>query len=470
MSEQIPRRKEQVLREKILNQGYLDFSGKSVVKVVREYRAKYEAIGQILEANPGILDIAHRDFIRVLSTSEYGRAGYTSEQLLRSIIVMFIEAKGYRDTVIVVENSEFLRSFVKLGNKEMMDHTFLCKAFTALSEETWKAINGALSRYAKKKEKITSEKIRLDTTAYETNIHYPTDSLLLWDSYRTVARLMKGSADELREVGLMHRFHTKKVKRLSLYIGRNSDKKDKRVQGKIKSTYRKLIDRVKWAVSVGEVAEQLLSLRGDIKAKAVEAELKRYLPIAKKITSQAERRVINGEQVPSAEKVFSLFEDHTELIKRGKAGKPIEFGHKVLLVETGEKFIIHYETMPKQKADKELIQESLKAHRKVFGCRPEVLAGDKGFYESREQISKLSEKIETVSICKKGRRTAEEAERESTEEFKAGQRFRAGIEGTISALKRAYKLGRCLFKGFKNFASSVGCSVFCHNLVMLART
>jgi len=439
------------------------------VKVVREYWAKYEAMGRILEANPGILDIAHRDFDKSLSQSEYGRGGYTSEQILRSIVVMFIEEKSYRDTVILVENSEFLRNFIKLGNKEMMDFTFLCKAFTALSEETWKSVNRALSKYAKKKEKITTEKLRLDTTAYETNIHYPTDSSLLWDSYRTSARLMKDAADEIRHIGLTHRVHTKKVRQLALYISRNGGKKEKGAQQKIKSIYRKLIERVKWIVSVGEVAEKLLSA-GNLKAMAIAAELKHYLPIEQKIISQAERRVMMGEQVPSAEKVYSLFEEHTELIKRGKAGKPIEFGHKVLLAETGEKFIIHYETMPKQKADTELIKESLSIHAKVFGSGPAVLAGDKGFYESREQIRNLSKNIETVSICKKGRRTAEEDRRENTEEFKDGQRFRAGIEGTISVLKRAFKLSRCFFKGFKNFASSVGCAVFCHNLMMLART
>jgi IS5 family transposase len=426
-------------------------------------------MGRILEANPGILDIAHRDFDKSLSQSEYGRGGYTSEQILRSIVVMFIEEKSYRDTVILVENSEFLRNFIKLGNKEMMDFTFLCKAFTALSEETWKSVNRALSKYAKKKEKITTEKLRLDTTAYETNIHYPTDSSLLWDSYRTSARLMKDAADEIRHIGLTHRVHTKKVRQLALYISRNGGKKEKGAQQKIKSIYRKLIERVKWIVSVGEVAEKLLSA-GNLKAMAIAAELKHYLPIEQKIISQAERRVMMGEQVPSAEKVYSLFEEHTELIKRGKAGKPIEFGHKVLLAETGEKFIIHYETMPKQKADTELIKESLSIHAKVFGSGPAVLAGDKGFYESREQIRNLSKNIETVSICKKGRRTAEEDRRENTEEFKDGQRFRAGIEGTISVLKRAFKLSRCFFKGFKNFASSVGCAVFCHNLMMLART
>ena len=457
------------MRNKTIDQEYLDFSMKSTLKVVQEYRAKYDGIGLTLEVNPKILDIAHRDFCKVLSQSEYGRGGYTSEQILRSIIVMFIEERSYRDAVILVENSEFLRNFIKLGNKVMMDFTFLCKAFTALSEETWKTINESLSGYAKKEEKITAEKLRLDTTAYETNIHYPTDSSLLWDSYRISARLMKEARDEMKQIGLTHRFHTKKVRKLALYISRNSGKKEKGVQQKLKSTYRNLIERVKWIVTVGEIAEKLLS-GGTLKAMAVAAELKHYLPIEKKIISQAERRVIMGEQVPSAEKVYSLFEEHTELIKRGKAGKPIEFGHKVLLAETGEKFILHYETMPKQKADKELIKDSLTVHDKVFGNGPVVLAGDKGFYESREQIRNLADKIETVSICKKGRRTTEEDKRESTEEFKSGQRFRAGIEGTISVLKRAFKLSKCFFKGFKNFASSVGCAVFCHNLVMLART
>lgn len=451
-----------------MKQEYLDFSNKSTLKVVREYRAKYDGIGLTLEANPKILDIAHEDFSKFLSKSEYGRRGFTSEQILRSIIVMFIEEKSYRDAVIMVENSEYLRNFIKLGNKTMMDFTFLCKAYSALSEDTWKTINEALSGYAKKEKKITAEKLRIDTTAYETNIHYPTDSSLLWDSYRTLARVMRNASDEMRSVGLVQRFHTKKIRKLALFISRNGDKKAKRVQQKLKSTYKQLIERVKWIVTVGEAAMRLLWRTLDLTGTV--AELKHYLPIIGKITGQAERRVLLGEQVPSGEKVYSLFEEHTELIKRGKARKPIEFGHKVLLAETGEKFIIHYETMPRQRADKELIQASLKTHAKVFRCRPEVLAGDKGFYESREQLENLAKKVETVSICKKGRRTEEEDHRESTEEFKAGQRFRAGIEGTISVLKRAFKLGRCFFKGFKNFASSVGCAVFCHNLVMLART
>ncbi len=158
-----------------------------------------------------------------------------------------------------------------------------------------------------------------------------------------------------------------------------------------------------------------------------------------------------------------------ELIKRGKAGKPVEFGHKVLLAETAEKYIFHYEAYPKKREDKELIEETLENHRRMFETNPEVLAADKGFYENMEQLKGLEQQIETVSICKKGRRNHEEKKRESTKEFKMGQRFRAGVEGTISVLKRAFKLNRCLYRGFKNYATSLGCAVFCHNLGLLTR-
>lgn len=464
---EIQPRKEQALREKTLEQAYLDFSRKSTVKVVQEYRRKYEAISEVLEVNPKILNVAHKDFSDGLSESEGGRKGYTSEQILRALIVMFIEGDSYRDVVVRIENSEFFQRFVKLGIMPMMDYSFLCKAYGVLTEETWKAMNEALSAYANKEDKITQEKVRVDSTVYETNIHYPTDSSLLYDSFRTLARLMKQAAEEMRMVGLTHRFHVKKVKKLAHFISRNSDKKGKMTQRKIKGNYRKLIDRVNWIAEAGHTAKILLA-EGGLKARAVAAELNHYVPIVEKIIAQAEGRVFRGEKVPSDEKVYSLFEEHTELLKRGKAGKPIEFGHKVLLAETGEKFILHYNALPKQQADKDLLDETIKAHRKIFGKGPEVLAADKGFYESREQIKKLSKKIKTVSICKKGRRTEEETERESTEGFKAGQRFRVGIEGTISVLKRAFKLKRCLFKGFKNYAASLGCAVFCHNLVLLA--
>ena len=453
------------MRTKSTKQQYFDFSRKSSIKVVNEYRKKYKILSQLLDKNSQLVSLVHQDLAKMLSQSKRGRKSeYTSEQLLRSLIVMFVEQDSYRKVVIHIENSEFLRDFVGLGIKPMMDYSFLNKAFGILSDRTWKIMNRVLAQYAKEQEKISSEKLRLDTTVYETNIHYPSDSSLLWDSFRTLARLLQQIQQELPQLALKHRFHVKKVKKLFLFITRNASSNNKGKKRKVKSTYRTLIERVNWVAEVAREALVVLHRTG------YEAELlAHYIPIVEKIIHQAEQRIFQGVMVAADEKVYSLFEEHTELLKRGKAGKPIEFGHKVLIAQTGEKFIHHYEVFPKREEDKELLEPTLKAHKQLFGTGPDVLATDKGFYENMKQIVKLEENITTVSICKKGRRNPQEYERESTEEFKDGQRFRAGCEGSISVLKRVFNLGRCLFKGFKNYAASVGCAVFCHNLVLLTR-
>ena len=443
---------------------YFDFSGESSIKVAKEYRAKYEAISQILDANRQVLRLAHRDWAKLLSTSAKGRDGYTSEQLLRALIVMFVEGDSYRDVVVRIDNSEFLQYFVRLGVKPTMDFTFLNKASCALSAKTLEVMNQALSQYAVQEEKISGEKQRMDTTVYETNIHYPTDSSLLWDSFRTLSRLLRDVQNELPQLNLQHRYHDKKVKKLYTFISRNASSKSKRMLRKVKSAYRELINRVCWIHGVGqEVSIQARS------AGYLIGELDHYLPLVEQIIYQADQRVLQGISLAPDEKLYSLFEEHTELIKRGKAAKPIEFGHKVLFCQTGEKFIHHYKVMPKRIEDKELLTPAVEAHKDLFGHYPDVLSTDKGFYENMKQILSLQEKIAVVSIAKKGRRNQEEYERETTEELIDGQRFRAGSEGSISVLKRVFKLGKCFFKGFKNYAASVGLAVLCHNLVLLTR-
>src|SRR3972149_4995557 len=453
------------MRIKSTKQQYFDFSHESSLKVVNEYREKYNLLSQLLDKNPQVVSLVHQDVAELLSQSKKGRkSGYTSEQILRSVIVQFVEQSRFRDVVVLIANSEFLHNFVRLGVKHMMDYSFLNKAYGIISEKTWEAINQVVARYAAEQGKISSEKLRIDPTVYETNIHYPTDSSLLWDSFRTLASVLRQIQQELPQLALKHRFHDDKVKKLDYFITRNGASAKKSVQRRVKSTYRDLIGRVTWIVGV---ARQTLSTLG--KAGYEAQRLSHYLPIVDKIRDQADKRVFQGVMPAADEKIYSLFEEHTELLIRGKAGKPIEFGHKILLAQTGEKFIHHYRVFPKRQEDKEMVEPAIKAHKQLFGIRPDVLATDKGFYESMEQIFALEETITTVSICKKGRSNQQEYERESTEEFKDGQRFRAGCEGSISVLKRAFNLGRCLFKGFKHYAASVGCAVFCHNLVLLTR-
>ena len=454
------------MRLKTSLQMYLNMVFPSSRKVVQEYRTKYTRINDILLDNPKILDLAHGDFCTYLSESEEGRESrYTSDEILRALVVMFVQQDSYRDVVVRIEDSEFLRNFVGLGlYKVMMDFTFMSKAFAALSPETWKAMNDALGHYARDENKISADDLRVDTTAYETNIHYPTDSSLLWDSFRVLARVLKAIEQVHPELGLKHRYHVNKVKKLAHFISRNAGSKSKGKQRKVKTTYRMLIERVGWIVDVSK----------QVRAKAALAfleawELEHFEPLVERVIDQAQRRIFQGEVVPRDEKLYSLFEEHTEMLIRGKAGKRVEFGHMVLIAQTKEKFISHYRAMLHREEDKELLPGALDAHRALFAHGPKLLATDKGFYESVKQLVALEKEIETVSICKKGRRTVEQAVREHAEDFQEGQRFRAGVEGSISVLKRAFKLNRCLFKGFKNFATSVGCAVFCHNLVLLAR-
>jgi IS5 family transposase len=441
------------------------FLASSTTKVVEEYCKKYSAIDTILLDNPALLDLAHADFARWLSDSDDGRESrYTSEELLRTLVVLFLEQDGYRDVVVRIETSEFLRSFIGLGfYKPMMNFTLLSKAFSALSAETWKMMNEVLSQYARAGEKITGERMRIDTTVYEANIHYPTDSSLLWDSYHVLARLLQELQQACRELGLNHRYHTKKVKKLAQSISRNAGSKSKSKQKAVKRWYRTLIDRVGWIVEIAKSVKVSVSALVDL------LTLEHFAALAARVVDQAQRRIFQGEQVPADEKLYSIFEEHVELLMRGKAGKPVEFGHMVVVAQTGEKFITHYRSLAEREGDPELLPESLDAHRKLFGADPSVLATDKGFYSSAQQLAALEETIETVSICKKGRLTEEQSAREHTKEFQDGQRFRSGVEGSISVLKRAFKLNRCFFKGIKNFAASVGCAVFCYNLVLLAR-
>lgn len=453
------------MRIKSTNQRYFDLSEPSSLKVVKTYRHKYQALSDLLDANPQLLVLAHRDWANLLSDSKKGRrSGFTSEQLLRSILVLFIEQLSYRATIIRIDTSEFLRHFVRLGPGCTMDYSLLSKAVCFLSDQTVAAMNEALNQYAVSEGKISGQRHRLDTTVYEANIHYPTDSSLLWDSFRTLARLVRGVQKERPELGMHHRFHDKKVKKLFTFIGRHAASKSKATQRKVKQHYRVLIGRVRWIQHVGQAVLDQVEAAG-----YACPELAHYLPLVHQIVHQADQRVLQGVKLAADEKLYSLFEEHTELIKRGKAGKMIEFGHKVLLAQTDEKFIHHYQVMAKRREDKDLLRPALEAHKDLFGRYPEVVAGDKGFYENMKQIAVLESQIRTVSIGKKGRRNPQEQARESSEAFVEGQRFRAGVEGSISVLKRAFRLGCCLFKGFKNYAASVGLAVLCHNLVLLTR-
>ena len=454
----------------------------SNLKLTNAYYAQYEAVSSMLDANPQIVSRIHVDLKKPI---KYARAKtgqdksfqYTSEQVLRILVAQILEGESLRGIVVRIDDSNYLRHFTRIDSGPMMDYTTLCKLKNSIRMQTWTEVNQLLACHAVTHGLISGDKLRLDTTAVETNIHWPTDSSLLWDLYRTLASLIEHAREiDTAAVG-NQRLHRKRTKRLYTKISRTANKKGKR-RDALKPLYKNLIGRVEgicdWtrciatALRVGRKNNEY-SFFDDLKAAVLIQEIRIFLQRGDRVLDQARRRVLLGESVPNDEKIFSIFEPHTELLKRGKAGKDIEFGHMIQIQQVQEKFITGYEVFEKKPIEHRLLSPAVENHKDLFKHYPKEISADKGYYESMQALEELQRKVPVVAIGKKGKRDPQQEERECNPLFKLAQRFRAGVEGSISYLKRILRLHRCLNKGWEHFAATVGQTVFAHNLLILAR-
>ena len=458
------------MRAKRIAQPELDFEPPSL-KITQEFYAKYDRISLLLDENPAILDLVHGDLESLAEmTVGEGRSRYASDTVLRLCVCQVVEGLSLRETIVRVDTCGALRRFVRIDGGSMMDYSTFCRLRNAISPETWQQVNRVLAEYAVAQERVTGEALRLDTTAVETNIHWPTDSSLLVDVYCTIKR----DLDRARDLGVAllegRRFHVDAVRKLGLRITRKSGRQ-RTTSKDLKPLYKRLIGQIEDLLfTAGSVATCLQQASGSsgLRDEALAARLVEFQQLGGQVISQARRRVVEGVSVPNDEKLFSVFEAHTELLVRGKAGKPIEFGHMIQIQQVEEKFITDYEVFEKKPVEPALLEGALASHRALFGVDPSCLTADKGYFD-RGTVEELEERIETVSIAKKGKRTQAEVEREHDPIFRHAQRFRAGVEGTISFLKRVLGLSRCIAKGWKHFQSTVGTSIFAHNLLILAR-
>ena len=285
----------------------------------------------------------HEDLLTLSEGDGQGReADYTSENILRASIVQHLEGLPFREAVIRIGSDPFLQDFLRMRKRPVMDYSFLDRCFLAIQPQTWRRVNELLGQYGVREEMVSPNAIRTDTTVVESNIHYPTDASLLWDTWRVASRLLT-RAREIAPQSVPHRFHDRKIKRLYLYVIRYLSSPSKPRQRKVKSGLPHLdradgVDRGHCRGIHGpkrQAEEQ--------SAAALALELKAYVPSMVTVVvlrGGADRR---ARRFRPRKRVFSLFEAHTELIKRGKRQKAVEFGHKVLLCESIEKFITDYE-------------------------------------------------------------------------------------------------------------------------------
>lgn len=212
--------------------------------------------------------------------------------------------------------------------------------------------------------------------------------------------LIKRLKKECPSISLKNRFHNKKVKKLHTYISRNASSRSKQTQRKVKKRYNLLIEQVNRACEASKdcIMHCSLNAEGDI---GIVKQLQHFLPIVDEVVTQTDLRINHDVKLPADAKIYSIFEEHTELIKRGKAGKLNEFGHMVMIAQTGEKFISDYQVMKIKQADKDLVDPLVENHKVKFGAYPEKVTGDKGFHESAEKTLELEERVGLVSIPKK---------------------------------------------------------------------
>jgi transposase, IS5 family len=299
---------------------------------------------------------------------------------------------------------------------------------------------------------------------------------LLGDGVRVLSRLLRRAKKALpaEVVGRLgkeaFRTRNRSVRRVSQRLHRIARRKGEKARRELKEAYRKLITITQASRAQAErVVEALRGHADDPEARRLLESLEHFVPLVEQGIAQATRRILHDEQVPAAEKILSLFEEHTQIITRKKMGKPREFGRKVLIDEVDGGIVSRYEILEEVGREHPHLPASLEAHQEHFGRAPQLLAADRGLYSAENERLAQEAGIRHVVLPKNGRLSKERQRHEKQRWFKRGLRVRAGIEGRISVLGRTFGLDVCLDHGEEGMERWVGWGILAHNLRQISR-
>ena len=448
------------MREKIKRQMSLfDLMHKSAI--AKELRV----ISEILDHTPEILDHVHRDLLQG-RRDDTGRSGMTADQVLRCVILKQYRELTYEELAFYLEDSRAFRSFSRLEMGEYPGKSILQENIKNLTEETWEALHHLILEYAAGAKIENGKKVRVDSTAIETNIHRPTDSSLLWDGIRVMTRWLVEGHQLSPRPAYQFSNHRRVAKKRSMKI-LNTRKKETRV-----AAYR---DMVAVARKVCGYALEAIPVLGKYNngnfqdgctAHLLAQKLERALRILTKVIDQTERRIFNGETVPASEKIISFFEVHSDIIVKSR--RDTEYGHKVFFTGGASNLILDCIMPHGNPADSDQYSELLTRHHEQYGSMPRQISADGGF-ASKDNLAFAKEHGAKDVVFAKRRGLAVLDMAKSNWVYKKLKYFRAGIEANISALKRRFSLGRCTWTGWRGFRRYVWSNVVSYNLLVLAR-
>ena len=401
-----------------------------------------------------------------------GRLGTPAEVVLRLLLLKHVRNWSYEVLEREVRANLVYRSFTRVGGGKVPDDTVMNKWALALGPEVIENLHKRVVAIAQEKKVVEGRKMRIDTTVVETNIHYPTDSSLLGDGVRVLTRAMKRIAAIVGDAGGKLRDRSRSVKYRILEIGRAARSKGGAGKERVQQGYGKLLESVSRVVGQAklfsrEIATGVKTSCDVFKQAALEGlrkELDTMAPRVKQVMQQARARVFGGDtHVP--EKLVSIFEPTTEVIRKGKASKPTEFGKMVKIQEGENQIITSFEVYEKRPNDSALLIPAIESHEEQLGCTPRLVAGDAAFYSAANEKEAHEKGVKRVCVPNRSTKSAERKREQRKRWFKQGQKWRTGCEGRISVLKRRHGLRRCLYKGDAGMKRWVGLGVIADNLI-----
>jgi len=416
------------------------------------------AIGRVLDACPELERLVQHDLLRGGVAANRGRPGMTAAQVLRIVVLKQMRALSYDALAFHLSDSQSYRAFCRLGILgASVKKSTLQENVSRISPRTWEQLNAVLVAYAKQSGVETGEKTRVDCTAVETNVHAPTDSSLLMDTVRVLSGLIRRAADL---VDVQWSNHRRRAKRRAIAILRASSADQRR------PLYIDLLKVTEMTIEYAEATIAALKKDGSDSARGFALNLERIVALGKRVIDQTHRRVVLGESVPAAQKVTSIAEPHTDIIVKSR--DEVIYGHKVCLNVGASGVVVDCVVHEGNPADVTLTVPIMKRHAEAFGAPPKQVVFD-GAFASRANLAAIKDLgAEDVVFTKsQGIRLHEMAS--STFVFRALRRFRAGVEGCISFLKRCFGLERCTWRGFPSFNAYVQASVFSANVLLIAR-
>lgn len=421
-----------------------------------------EQISMILDATPKLIEIIYHDLTRS-ARHDTGREGMNAEQVLRCCVLKQYRQLTYEELAFHLEDSTAFRRFSRLQMGQYPSKSILHENIKHITDHAWEAIHRALLDYARDEKIDTGRKIRIDSTAIETDIHHPTDSTLLVDGIRIITRWLR-AGKELSPVPL-YSFsdHTRVSRKRALTIlNARKDATRKAAYGDLLTYAGRVV-----GYAVPAIAE-LRSFHGkdSLFAVSLAEKLERAIGILRRVIDQTDRRVFKGEKVSASEKVVSFFEEHTDIIVKGR--RDTQYGHKVFLSGGTSTMILDCMIERGNPADSDLYGRMLDRHADSFGRMPRQVAADGGF-ASRDNLSyaKDNQVRDAVFAKKRGLTVMEMAK--SAWVYRMLRNFRAGIEAGISTLKRSFGLDRCNWSGWEGFRRYVWSSIVSYNLLVMAR-